>query len=136
VRAQASIEYLSVISIALALSAPFVIEAQDSIGVIRSDSNAIQLEQSLDRLEVAAETVNAAGEPATRSLRFTVPDTVNSSRIVKERQVRYVLNTPSGTRQVDRTFDFNVSGSVPGNPGRYLLEARADNGTVEVNVVS
>jgi hypothetical protein len=136
VRAQASIEYLSVISIALLISAPFVIEAQNSIGVIRSDSNVIQLEQSLDRLQVAAETVNAAGEPAKRSLRFTVPETVNSSEIVEKRQVRYILNTPSGTRQVDKIFEFNVTGQLPGNPGRYLVEVRANSSEVEVGVVS
>jgi len=61
---------MTVFSIALVLAAPFVLKAQSSVLDLRSDSNAVAVQNTLNNIEVAADTVSAAGEPATRTFQL------------------------------------------------------------------
>lgn len=134
-KGQAAIEYMIVFGLALALAAPFVIKAQSSIIDLRSDSNAVSVQNSLNDVEVAAETVNAAGEPAARSFQIRFPETVRKTWI-SDKAIVVQIATSDTRSNFTRTFNFNVSGDLPQESGNHILKTEANNGEVKIEVVS
>lgn len=134
-KGQAAIEYMIVFGLALALAAPFVLKAQSSIFDLKSDSNAVSVQNSLNDIEVASKTVNAAGEPAARSFQVQFPQTVRNTW-VSNRAVVVQIVTSDARSNLTRTFDFNVSGSLPERSGNHIIKAQANDGEVVIEVVS
>lgn len=132
-RGQAAIEYLIIFGIALTLSLPFITRAQQSMLDLRSGSEVIEARNSMEKLESAAETVNAAGPPSQRTFSFELPDSVRKAYLLNK-SVIYNLRTRNGELNVSRTFDFNVSGSLPEEPGNYQMNVRARQDSVELGV--
>lgn len=134
-KGQAAIEYMTVFGIALVLAAPFVLKAQSSVLDLRSDSNAVSVQNTLNNIEVAADTVSAAGEPAARTFSIRLPDSVRNTWVI-DRAVVIQIDTPQTRSNFSRTFDFNISGTLPDQPGRYMLKTQANQSKVEFEVVS
>ena len=135
VKAQAAIEYMTVFGIALLLAAPFVMKAQSSIIDLKSDSNAVAVQDTLNDIETAIDTVGAAGEPATRTFPVRFPDTLEKTWVL-EKAVVVELRTGNGNSNFSRTFDVNLTGDLPDSSGRYLLKTQANQSEVIVEVVS
>jgi len=134
-KGQAAIEYMTVFSIALVLAAPFVLKAQSSVLDLRSDSNAVAVQNTLNNIEVAADTVSAAGEPATRTFSIRLPDSVRETWVLDIAVVIQIATSQSRSN-LSRTFDFNVSGEIPDRSGRYMLKTQANQSEVQFEVVS
>lgn len=134
-KGQAAIEYMTVFGIALVLAAPFVLKAQSSVMDLRSDSNAVSVQNTLNNIEVAADTVSASGEPAARTFSIRLPDSVRNTWIL-DRAVVIQISTPQSRSNFSSTFDFNISGNLPDQPGRYMLKTQANQSQVEFEVVS
>lgn len=125
---------MTVFGIALLLSTPFILRAQGSIAELRSGSQVVSLQNSLDKTESSVETVSAAGEPARRTFGFKVPDIVTDSKIVNN-SVVYTVRTRAGNSTLIRSFDANVTGDLPENRGRHRVTVYADGGTTHIEVV-
>lgn len=134
-KGQAAIEYLIVLGIALLVAVPFVVKAQTSVVDIRSSVSAIEAQNSLNNIEVAIKTVDAAGEPAARTVELRLPNNLNRTEI-RDNSIIIYLNTPEGDRPLTRTFEADIEGSLPDNPGLYLLRVKAAGGEVQLEVVS
>lgn len=134
-RGQAAVEYLAVISIALVLAAPFVIKAQSSVIDLQIGSNAVSVQSTLNNIETAVETVSASGEPATRKVIVSLPQTVESTRVYN-RSVVITVNTRKSVVNYSRTFDVNITGSLPQKPGRFEVKTTAEGDEVRIQVVS
>lgn len=134
-RGQAAIEYLMIFGIALLLSVPFIVRAQDQVINLRSGSNAVEMHNSLNQFESAIETVNAAGEPARRTFNVRIPRNVVSAQLNSD-SIVYELQTPSGVDQVSRSFEISLSGSIPQDPGRHIVSVSATGSGVNLEVVS
>lgn len=134
-KGQAAIEYLTVFSIALLLASPFVLRAQSSLIDLRSDSNAVSIQNSLNDIEVAAETVNAAGEPATRTFPVRFPETVRESWVF-DRAIVVQVATADTKSNFTRTFNFNITGELPRESGRYRMKTQSNGSEVILEVVS
>jgi hypothetical protein len=121
-KGQASIEYLAVFAIALALSTPFILQAQKTMTELRTGSENMQLQNSLEKLETSVKSVSASGEPARRTFQMDVPSNVVSARI-EGTGVRYTVDTPSGESDilVDTGTQFSAGSSVPSIPGKYTV---------------
>lgn len=132
-KGQAAIEYLTVFGIALLLSTPFILKAQSSIFEIRSSTGMMELQNSLDSMETVVETVSASGEPARRTIYFEVPENTVSSRIVNE-TVLYTVRGSGGKSTLLRSFDINITGTVPDQPGRHRVRIFAEDGKVVLEV--
>jgi hypothetical protein len=102
---------------------------------LRSDSNAVSVQNTLNNIEVAADTVSASGEPAARTFSIRLPDSVRNTWIL-DRAVVIQISTPQSRSNFSRTFDFNISGNLPDQPGRYMLKTQANQSQVEFEVVS
>lgn len=123
-----------VFGIALALSVPFIVKAQSSMVDIKTSSQLLEARNSLNKMEAAAETVNAAGEPARRTFSVEIPSSVENAE-VEDNYIRMPVNTSDTYVGLNRQFDFNVSGAIPDEEGLYLVSASAVNGTVNFEVV-
>lgn len=134
-KGQAAIEYLTVFGIALLLATPFVVKAQSSIMDIQTSSSVVSIQDSLNDVDVAVRTVSAAGDPSARTFEISIPENVNET-LVRDNGVIVRLNTPTGTTRVSRTFDTNLTGEMPSDPGLYLLRVQARDGEVDLEVVS
>lgn len=127
-----------VVGIALTISAPFVLSAQESMINIQQSSEAVSLQQSLDRLEEAVSTVSVSGEPARRTFNMDMPNNVVEARVVQDRAVVYTLDKRSGRTNVSRVFDTNISavdGGLPDGEGRSRVTVYAWNNQVNISVV-
>jgi len=134
VKGQAAIEYMIVIGIALVLSLPFIINAQESMVELRSGTSNVAVQDSLNDLEMAVETVSASGEPARRTFPVTFPDSLNSTTL-HDSAVVVVVNSPTGTNTYTRTFEVNITGDLPDSSGRYMLRTEATSEAVNIEVV-
>lgn len=132
-KGQAAIELLMVVGIALALSLPFISAAQESMFDLRSSSQVVELQNSMDRFENAAKTVNAAGEPARRTIEMNIPQLVSETYHLDNALV-YEMRTEDGATNISRQFDFNLAGEVPDSPGAHIVQLRASDGDVEVEL--
>jgi hypothetical protein len=124
-----------VFGLALLLSTPFILKVDDSIVRLQTGSNAVELQNSVQKLESSIETVAAAGEPARRTFYVNLPKSVESGQIVNN-SVIYTIRTPSGQSQLVKTFDTNITGNLPQTPGRHRLTVYVDSGEVVIEVVS
>ena len=127
-KGQSSVEFLSIVGIALVISAPFMLSAQQSLIDIERSSEAITLQKSMDKLEESVSTVSVSGEPARRTFLMELPDNVEKARIVQDRAVVYTLDRSSGKTNVSRIFDTNISapGDLPNSTKRIGVYAWND----------
>lgn len=134
-KGQAAIEYMTVFGMALVLTTPFVVKAHSSIMEIHSSSSVVSMQDSLNDIDIAVRTVSAAGEPSARTFEIRIPDNINETYI-QEGTIIVRLNTPTGTTRLSRSFDTNLTGGIPTDSGLYLLRVKAEDGEVNLEVVS
>lgn len=137
-KGQSSVEFLMVVGIALAVSAPFVLSAQRSIINIQSTQEAVTVQNSLDKLEEAVETVSVSGEPARRTFYMPMPDNVVDNGIVQDTAVYYTLRTRSGNTNVSRSFETKVKEvgeALPDGEGAVRVSVYAWNNQVNISAV-
>lgn len=134
-KGQAAIEYLTVFGIALILSTPFILKAQSSMLELRTGSEFVAMQNSLDKLETSVKTVGASGEPAQRTFFFEVSENIESG-LIQNNSVVYTFRTQSGESQMIRSFDQNITGNIPGSPGRHKMTVYAEDREVVLGVVS
>lgn len=133
-KGQAAIEYLAVFGLALALSTPFIINAQTSMMDLQTSSSTLSLQNSLQKLETSVNTVSASGEPAQRTFRFEVPSNVESAQL-NENSVIYTINTRTGRSDLIRTFDSPITGNLPQDTGTYSMTVYAEENETVIEVV-
>jgi len=134
-RGQAAIEYMIIVGIALMLASPLILKAQSSIVELKTGSNAVVAQNSLNNLETAIETVHASGEPATRTFPIRLPKTLESTEVTQNALV-IRLTTAEGRSTLTRSFEANLTGSLPSESGRHLVKTQAKDGEVKIEVVS
>lgn len=137
-KGQSSVEFLMVVGIALAISAPFVLSAQRSVINIEQTSRSVALDTSLDKLDEAVSTVSVSGEPARRTFIMDIPDNVIKAQVVQDRAVVYTLRTGGGLSNISRTFDTNISapGGLPDGETGSRVSVVAWNSQVNISVVN
>lgn len=137
-KGQSSIEFLLVVGVALVVSAPFILSAQESILNIESTSESVSMQNSLNKIEEAVETVGVAGEPARRTFRISIPRGVEEAKVYKKTAIIYTLDTGSGRRNMTKIFDVNVTApsGLPTEEGDPRITVFAWNNQVNITEVS
>jgi len=133
IKGQASIEYLAVFGIALAISTPFIINAQNSLLDLRTGSGSIEAQNSLQKMEAAVNTVAASGEPAQRTFDVRIPQNYAGGE-VRDNAIVMTVRNRAGESDLIRTFDVDLEGDLPQTPGRYEVTVYMEdrNATIEV----
>lgn len=137
-KGQSSVEFLMVVGIALTISAPFVLSAQQSVLNIEQTSRSVSLETSLDKMGEAVSTVSVSGEPARRTFRMDLPENVVDAQVVGDRAVVYTIRNQGGLTNHSRAFDTNISapGGLPNGTGSSRVSVEAWNSQVNISVVN
>lgn len=133
-RGQASIEYLAVFGIALAISTPFIMNAQSSLLDLRTGSGSIEAQNSLQKIETAVNTVAASGEPAQRTFTVRLPQNYEGGE-VRDNAIAFTMRNRAGESDFIRTFDVDLNGDVPQTPGRYEVTVYMGDGNATIEVV-
>lgn len=136
-KGQSSVEFLLVVGIALTISTPFLLSAQQSVLNIEETSRSVSLGTSLDRLEEAVSTVSVSGEPARRTFNMDIPDNVLKAQVVQDRGVVYTVRNRGGVSNRSIVFDTNISApeGLPDGTGSSRVSVVAWNGQVNISVV-
>lgn len=127
-KGQSSIEFLTVFGIAMLMAAPFIVSAETSITELRTGTEVAELENSLNNLEDAIQTVASQGEPARRTITMDIPGVVEDAYMVENQAIVYTLNVQGQQTNVTRIFENRIETEPPGIPeerGRHELRVEA-----------
>lgn len=130
---QAALEYFVMISLALLIATPLIMQAQGALQDVQDTNREARMQQALDAIEQGVKMAASQGEPARLSYTVSIPSGVVYSNVT-EKYIHYRLQTTSSESSFFRTFDTNVSGSLPETRGKYLLRIEAESSYVNVTV--
>lgn len=123
-KGQAALEYMVMISIALLIAAPIILQAQTSMQDVESLSKSSRIDSTLDSIEQGARLVNSQGSPARTTFAVTLPDRIVEAR-AEDNYVLYVRRGPNGNQTFVRFFSFNVTGNPPASDGLHRVQVEA-----------
>ena len=125
---QAALEYLIVVGTALLLLAPIISVGQTAIDGLKKDSNMLIARQTMNKITESAELVFAQGPPAAVTITAQIPSNINET-IFTNKIIIMKINHYERESDIISIVNFNVTGSIPNNPGTYKINIRAiDNG--------
>lgn len=121
---QAALEYMVMISIALLISTPLILEAQSSVQDVQSTSRSVELQRAMDAMGEGARLVNSQGSPARTTFEVKIPSRVVEGN-VSDQHIFYRMRARAGNQSFFRFFNFNVSGKLPTSQGLHAVEVKA-----------
>lgn len=77
-KGQSAVELTMVIGMALLISSPFIISSQSSIADMRSTSQFLGLDRSLEKLQESSQSLQESSFPARRLIKFQTPDSITN----------------------------------------------------------
>ncbi|MDY6777287.1 MAG: hypothetical protein SVU32_01355 [Candidatus Nanohaloarchaea archaeon] len=129
---QAALEYFIMLSVALLVAAPIIMQAQQTLIHVRTSSRVAKVQNALDTIEEGVRLVRNQGAPARTTFTINLPARINQSE-VGNRYIYYQLRTPSGMSDYYRVFGFNVTGSLPTSPGVHVMRVVARDDYVNIS---
>ncbi|MFO7793458.1 MAG: LamG domain-containing protein [Candidatus Nanohaloarchaea archaeon] len=124
-KAQSSIEYLAIVGLGLLMATPFIGLVQQDVISLRTDSQDARFTSSLDEMESAIERADALGASAQTSFVLSVPDNIQSARVVGNKNIVFTQNRSGELTNYTRIFENNVSATeLPTERGRYRINAK------------
>lgn len=130
-KGQAAIEYLSIVGIALLISAPLVMQTQkSSIDLQNSYQNGLA-KNALNNIEEAAALVHSQGEPAKVTFSVRLPNNVKHTNVT---DTYFHISREMGTDTYHfyNEVSFNVSGTIPNASGVHVMRAEAEENYVNI----
>lgn len=126
-KAQAALEYMMIISIALVLLVPLISVSQQFLGDISDSMRTVSLSEAMDSIEEGMERVEGQGENARITMDVEIPSRVVSAG-VEDGYFYYVMEVDDIESDYYRTTDFDIEGSLPTEEGIHTLyvENRGD----------
>lgn len=110
-KAQSSVEFISMIAIGMALTAPFIIILQGNIIDLQQDTRNAEFSSSVDEMINAIQKSEALGEKAESDFTLNIPNNVQDAYIRGD----FVIFEKNLTEPTNITRSFNINSSVIGN---------------------
>ncbi len=130
-RGQVALEYIAIIGLALLISTPLVIEAQESSQSLRDSFNNGLAKNALNNIEEAASLVNSQGPPAKTTFTIRLPPGVSQTNVT-DQYFHIRREVGAGSTDFYNSVEFNVNGSIPTGAGVHTMVAEAENDYVNV----
>jgi len=128
---QAAIEYLSIVGIAMLLTAPIIVQTQQSTTAVGESYQNGLAKTALNTVDEAAALVNSQGEPARVTFRVRLPDGINRTEVTSE--YIHIRRVSGGqTYNFYNSIAFNISGTIPTSSGVHTLVAEAETDYVNI----
>lgn len=114
--AQASLEFLMIVSVSLVMSMPLVLIFTNQQDTMRADIVGAQIERVATSVADTAEEVYYMGPPAQRTIRVDFPQGIDEV-ILENNQIIFVMNVGGSTYEVVREVAGDVEGELSSSDG-------------------
>lgn len=123
-KAQSSIEFITMIAIGLTISAPFIIAVQENIIGLQQDTRSAEFSASIDEMVNAIEKSEALGARAEAEFTLNIPDRVEEAYI-REGFLIFTRSGAEGASNLTRSPEVNTTilGNIPVEQGDYTGKA-------------
>lgn len=123
-KGQAAIEYLAIIGFVLLFATPILVQSQTAASDLRFAADTVSARNALTTTAEAARFVFSQGEPARVTFAITVPRGVRHTN-VSGNALHVKMDEAHGNDDLYTFLEFNVTGSIPAEQGRYQMVAEA-----------
>lgn len=125
-KAQSSVEFLTIVGIALVLAAPFIIQAQDWMINVSLGTDAAEFRSSFDELDDAIKTMAAMGEPSKTTVRLNIPNNFVSARVVNDEALVFTRDQGGRSTNYTRIYDTKIyADQLPSERGSHEITVEA-----------
>ncbi|MFP4229708.1 MAG: hypothetical protein ACLFRK_01045 [Candidatus Nanohaloarchaea archaeon] len=133
-KAQASVEFITVVGIALVLAAPFVVESQNMMIDIGFGSEVAEIQASLDDVARTVRKVGAMDKPARRQVELRLTRDMEDFHVSEDRAITYSLERSGEEANFTRIFDQKINAeNMPTEQGVYTLNVEAYRDRVNIS---
>ncbi len=134
-KGQSGLEYMIIVIIAMLLITPVILKGTSMLTDLKSEVNVMTAKEAVNEISDAVESVFAQGEPAKITVNSEFPENINLTYIGSQ-EIMIRLNAYGGVTDIVNRFDFNVTGYLPQNNGRYdiTIQAVKISGVTWVNI--
>ncbi|MFB6193343.1 MAG: hypothetical protein ABEK00_03760 [Candidatus Nanohaloarchaea archaeon] len=141
-KGQSAVELTMVIGMAMILASPFIISSQASIIEMRTASQFLELDNSMDAVEDTARGLRSSSYPARRTITFQTPPSVvnvynpqfsDGSALVFE--ARYSGSKTNHSIVLDFPLRLNQTGNIT-KEGIHKLSVKKARRGVNISVIS
>ena len=127
-KGQSSVEFVSIIGIALVLAAPFVIESQDTMINLITDSEDANFQTEINELGQTVDQVAASGEKSKQSINFQVPGNIETVYSMDQALI-FTQARGEQRKNFSRIFDTEINSTdIPTDQGIYQLNIEYTDG--------
>lgn len=131
-KGQASIELVGIVGIALILSTPFIVEAQDSMIDLAISSEDANFHSEITELGETVDKVSATGEKSQKTLEFQIPQNIESIH-EQEQALIFTQNRGNRDKNFSVSFDAEINATdLTADQGIYQLNIEYLNGTAQI----
>ena len=132
-KAQASVELLIILAIAMAMLGAIIATGSKQLNHGQTMLRLTQARAGVNDLAHAADLVYREGEGSVRKVRVTIPDGVAPERIfIDGRFINIGVFVEGGESDVNAMSTAQLKGSLPDSPGTYWIYAGERSGCVVI----
>jgi len=131
-KSQVGTEYLMVMGFVSLILVPLVIVYFTSVQDTSDEIGSRQAINIARKIVDSSESVYFLGEPSQTTLKVSVPQNVQSAS-VNGREVVFIMKTKSGPSDLVQISSVNMTGSLPNEPGQYLITIKAESDKVSIS---
>ncbi len=132
-KAQASVEYLVIIGLALAILVPLILYSNQNLLGYKEDVKISSAKAAASKIAESANWVYSQGPPARLTINVCIPEGVEE--VLLDSMVLFKLKTSAGIVDIYSDTIPMLNGSVPTNNGCYFIALIADKYSVNITVV-
>ncbi len=133
-KAQAALEYMSVIGFSLLILAGVVVFAYNYTLAARESSGVATASTAVNNIVESANLVYAQGYPAKVTIIVNVPQNVQNITFTNN-VVKMRIQVKGGFTEIGASARVNLTGSIPASPGFYKVQIQALSGQVNVTKI-
>ena len=123
-KSQVAVEYLIIVSVALAIIVP-IITYSNTLFIGYKDDISLTLAKNLvEKIGESADWVYSQGYPAKVSLKINVPERIVGIYLINK-TILLKIKTSSGISDISYTGIAPLNGSLPSSPGIYTITIEA-----------
>lgn len=132
-KAQAALEYLIMVSLALMILLPYILYSSQLLLEYQEENNLAMAKNAVAKIGQTADWVFSQGEPAKMSVEIFIPDGITSIQLLNKTIVFKIKRT-SGISDVFYVSATNITGYLPTTQGYYIVHLSAENNNVRITV--
>lgn len=133
-RAQAAVDYFSIVAVALLILLPLSIYINQLLNNYRDDTKLSHARDAVKKLGENVDWVFSQGPPARRKIEIYIPEGVEETSL-ENKTILFRVKTSAGISDVYYETVPELGGSIPSKNGHYFVSLVAYEDNVTISVV-